>query len=71
MPSWRLKHGDSVAVAEQFGRSDLLEAGFDAVDYVAIRDTATLEKIETLDRPARILAAAKIGATRLIDNMAV
>ncbi len=67
----RLKHGDSVAVAEQFGRSDLLEAGFDAVDYVAIRDAATLEKIETLDRPARILAAARIGATRLIDNMAV
>ena len=67
----RLKHGDPVAVAEQFGRSDLLEAGFDSVDYVAIRDAATLETIESLDRPARILAAAKIGGTRLIDNMAV
>ncbi|MEI9989567.1 MAG: pantoate--beta-alanine ligase [Rhizomicrobium sp.] len=67
----RLKRGDSVAVAEQFGRSDLLEAGFESVDYVAIRDAASLEKIESLDRPARILAAAKIGATRLIDNMAV
>ena len=67
----RLKHGDPVAVAEQFGRSDLLEAGFDSVDYVAIRDAATLETIETPDRPARILAAAKIGGTRLIDNMAV
>ena len=67
----RLKHGDPVAVAEQFGRSDLLEAGFDSVDYVAIRDAATLETIETPDRPAQILAAAKIGGTRLIDNMAV
>ncbi|MEJ0025384.1 MAG: pantoate--beta-alanine ligase [Rhizomicrobium sp.] len=67
----RLKRGDGVAVVEQFGRSDLLEAGFDSVDYVAIRDAASLETIESLDRPARILAAAKIGATRLIDNMAV
>jgi pantoate--beta-alanine ligase len=67
----RLKHGDPVAVVEQFGRSDLLEAGFNSVDYVAVRDAATLARIEALDRPARILAAAKIGATRLIDNMAV
>jgi pantoate--beta-alanine ligase len=67
----RLRHGDSVATVEEFGRSDLLEAGFDSVDYVAIRDAATLARIENPDRPARILAAAKIGATRLIDNMAV
>jgi pantoate--beta-alanine ligase len=67
----RLKHGDPIAVAEQFACSDLLEAGFSTVDYVAIRDAATLDKIATLDRPARILAAAKVGATRLIDNMAV
>jgi pantoate--beta-alanine ligase len=67
----RLKRGDSIADAEQFARSDLLEAGFDSVDYVAVRDAATLATIEQLDRPARILAAAKIGATRLIDNMAV
>ena len=39
--------------------------------YVTIRDAQTLEHIAALDRPARILAAAKIGKTRLIDNMAV
>ena len=42
--------------AEQ-AKCALLDAGFDSVDYVAIRD-------------GRILAAAKIGGTRLIDNMA-
>jgi pantoate--beta-alanine ligase len=60
-----------VAAAEVWGADALRRARFDSVDYVAIRDTASLEKIDTLDRPARILAAAKIGGTRLIDNMAV
>jgi pantoate--beta-alanine ligase len=41
------------------------------VDYVAIRDAETLEMAEDLKRPARVLAAAKIGRTRLIDNMSV
>jgi pantoate--beta-alanine ligase len=67
----RLKHGDLVGEVEAFGRSDLLEAGFNSVDYVALRDAATLERIARVDRPTRILAAAKIGGTRLIDNMAV
>jgi len=61
----------AIAAAEARGRELLLSAGFSSVDYVTIRDAATLERIETLDRPARILAAAKIGATRLIDNMPV
>ncbi|HJT43847.1 MAG TPA: pantoate--beta-alanine ligase [Rhizomicrobium sp.] len=47
----------------------LKEAGFETVDYVAIRDSETLALLERLDRPARILAAAKVGKTRLIDNM--
>ena len=63
--------GNAVAAAERIATEALLKAGFDGVDYVAIRDAANLEKLERLDRPARILAAAKIGATRLIDNMAV
>ena len=49
----------------------LYEAGFNHVDYVAIRDAATLEHITTFERPGRILAAAKIGKTRLIDNMSI
>ena len=57
--------------AEAAATEALWQAGFSHVDYVAIRDAQTLEHIAALDRPARILAAVKIGKTRLIDNMAV
>ncbi|RXF75105.1 pantoate--beta-alanine ligase [Hansschlegelia zhihuaiae] len=46
-------------------------AGF-AIDYVELRDSGTLRPITALeDRPARLLAAARIGGVRLIDNVAV
>ncbi|MBI3677712.1 MAG: pantoate--beta-alanine ligase [Proteobacteria bacterium] len=67
----KLRGGMAVVESETFGTKALRDAGFDPVDYVAVRDAATLEKINDLSRPARILAAAKIGGTRLIDNMAV
>lgn len=46
-------------------------AGFDRVDYVALCDAATLAPVASAAKPARILAAAWLGATRLIDNVAV
>ncbi|WP_420477770.1 pantoate--beta-alanine ligase [Brevundimonas sp. FT23028] len=62
----------SVVAAEQWAEGALKAAGFDSVDYVAIRRADDLSVIKgALDGPARILAAAKIGRTRLIDNMAV
>jgi pantoate--beta-alanine ligase len=66
-----LRKGAPITAAEEAGRSGLLEAGFNSVDYVAVRDAATLAPLAALDRPARLLAAAKVGETRLIDNMAV
>jgi len=67
----RLHKGDAISDVEAAGETALKDAGFNAVDYVAVRDAETLEVISGLSRPARILAAAKIGTTRLIDNMAV
>jgi pantoate--beta-alanine ligase len=45
--------------------------GFDPVDYVTLCDAVTLEPMNLLDRPARLLGAARLGKTRLIDNIAV
>ena len=52
-------------------RQSLLDAGFD-VDYVELRDAATLEPvIKQGSEPSRILAAVRLGRKRLIDNVAV
>jgi pantoate--beta-alanine ligase len=52
-------------------REKLAKAGFHPIDYVELRDAETLAPLAALDRPARLLAAAKIGRTRLIDNLPV
>jgi len=51
-------------------RATLIAAGFE-VDYVALADAATLAPDPAPDRPRRLLAAARMGSTRLIDNIAV
>lgn len=66
-----VRDGAAVASAEDEASRHLLAAGFKSVDYISIRDAETLAPITTLARPARILAAAWLGKTRLIDNMAV
>jgi len=50
---------------------DLTAAGFDSVDYCEWRDAETLLPLEAPTRPGRLLAAARLGATRLLDNVAV
>jgi pantoate--beta-alanine ligase len=67
----RAREGASIPVAEAEGNAALLNAGFARVDYVAVRDAETLGMIRDLSRPARVLTAAWLGKTRLIDNMAV
>ena len=67
----KLNTGAPVAEVESEAAAALLKAGFDSVDYVAVRDAETLAPVTGSSGPARILAAAKIGRTRLIDNMAV
>jgi pantoate--beta-alanine ligase len=49
----------------------LLKGGFASVDYAELVDASALTPLETLDRPARLLAAARIGKARLIDNVPV
>ena len=52
-------------------RTEVLAAGFDSVEYIELRDAATLDVAATLDQPLRLLAAAWLGGVRLIDNIPV
>jgi pantoate--beta-alanine ligase len=53
------------------GEAEIERTGF-SVDYLEARHAETLAKIATMaDGPVRLLVAAKIGRTRLIDNIAV
>jgi pantoate--beta-alanine ligase len=67
----RLKAGDDVKAAMQAGAELIERAGF-ALDYFEVRHAETLAPVTSLDDgPLRILVAAVIGKTRLIDNIAV
>ena len=68
-----LRDGATIAQVETSGVAALTEAGFDRVDYFEVRRAGDLSRLdsETVNEPARILAAALVGKTRLIDNMAV
>ena len=60
----------SPAEALARGVAALRAAGFDP-DYLELRDAGTLDPMAALDRPARLLTAARLGRIRLIDNIAV
>ncbi|MFN6952016.1 MAG: pantoate--beta-alanine ligase [Albidovulum sp.] len=66
-----IRAGEPPAAALTEARRAVLAAGFVAVEYLDLRAAETLEPLEVLDRPARILAAAVLGDVRLIDNIAV
>ena len=66
-----LADGLPVERIEAGGRAALERIGFRQVDYLEVRDPLTLEPCGPgpLARPARVLAAAWLGRTRLIDNL--
>ena len=52
--------------------AEIISAGFTSVDYAVLADAASLAPLNTVGAaPARLLVAARIGTTRLIDNMAL
>jgi len=67
----RVRAGEPVAQVLAEASAEVERAGFNAVEYMELRDSETLKPVEGLDRPARLLAAAQLAGVRLIDNIAV
>ncbi|MBS0245862.1 MAG: pantoate--beta-alanine ligase [Proteobacteria bacterium] len=67
----RIKRGEPIEMVMEEGASDIRHAGF-ALDYLEARHALSLKPIASVkDGPIRLLVAAKIGKTRLIDNLGV
>jgi pantoate--beta-alanine ligase len=67
----RLEAGEPLETVLASGRADLERSGF-VVDYLEARHAETLAPIASVFKgPTRLLAAARLGRTRLIDNIAV
>jgi len=67
----RIKRGEPIEMVMEEGAADIRHAGF-ALDYLEARHALTLKPVASLkDGPIRLLVAAKIGKTRLIDNLGV
>lgn len=65
-----IKNGDPIEAVLAKGRAEIAGRGF-RLDYLEVRDAETLEPVERPGGPLRILVAAKLGSTRLIDNIGV
>ena len=63
--------GTPVRLALDTARKSLVEAGFSRIDYFALVDADTLQPLEAPAGEMRLIAAAVIGTTRLIDNIPV
>ncbi len=67
----RIKTGEPIEAVLDDARKEIRDAGF-ALDYLEARHAQTLAPVASrADGPIRLLVAAKIGKTRLIDNIAV
>jgi len=67
----RILTATSVAEALELAKDRLKAAGFSRIDYFALVNAMTLEPLDRPVGPMRLIAAAVIGTTRLIDNIPV
>ena len=66
-----LEAGEELESVLARAKARLEAAGFGPIDYVELCDASSLAPVRDLAAPARLLVAARLGKTRLIDNLPV
>ena len=67
----RIRRGEAAGEALAEAKSALRAAGFEPIDYLALVDEDTLEPLDEARPGSRLIVAASVGSTRLIDNLPV
>ena len=65
-----VRAGASCTAATAEASEALLAGGFDKIEYLTVVDAESLKPLEKVSGPARVIAAVRLGRTRLIDNIA-
>jgi len=63
--------GSPIAQALQAGKQRILDGGFDSLDYLSYCNIADLQPLSAYSAQSVLLVAARLGTTRLIDNLSL
>ena len=66
-----ISDGNDIKKSLQLAKQNMQDAGFEKIDYLDLRSSQTLQACNDIKSPSRLFAAAWLGSTRLIDNIAI
>jgi pantoate--beta-alanine ligase len=66
-----ISNGNDIKKSLKLAKQHMHDSGFEKIEYLDLRSSQTLQTSNDIKRPSRLFAAAWLGSTRLIDNMAI
>ena len=66
-----ISNGNDIKKSLQLAKQTMQKSGFEKIEYLDLRSSQTLQACNDIKRPSRLFAAAWLGSTRLIDNLAI
>ena len=66
-----ISNGNDIKKSLELAKQHMHDSGFEKIDYLDLRSSQTLQACNDIKSPSRLFAAAWLGSTRLIDNMAI